>query len=757
MQANDANELRVGAPPQAAAGPRAVAEAMRQVMAVMPPSRALPLLMRVNQSHGFDCPGCAWPEPSQPSRAEFCENGAKALAAEATTHTVDAEFFARHSVADLLERSDHWLGSRGRLARPMFRREGATNFEPIEWHAAFALVAERLRALPSPDAAAFYTSGRTSNEAAFLYQFFARRLGTNNLPDCSDLCHESSGMALTAALGVSKGSVTHDDFAKADLIVVVGQNPGTNHPRMLSTLRDAVRAGAQLVSVNPLPEVALARFRDPQAVSGWLGSGDALASTHLPVRLGGDQALFAAVTEWLLAQDLIDHEFVAGHTQGFQEMRAQRLKVDWEETEAATGLDRTQIESFAQLIGRSQSIIVCWAVGLTQHVHAVDTIREVVNVLLLRGSIGRPGAGVCPVRGHSNVQGDRTMGIAEKMPDDWLDRLGMQFGFDPPRERGLDVLATIAAMQQGDVRVLVALGGNFARATPDTRVTEAALASLDLCVNVATTLNRTHLVAGRESLILPCLGRTDLDLQNGRPQAVTVEDSMGMVHASVGGLAPVSPYLRSEVAIVAGLGEACLPEAGVDWREMSENYSLIRDRIAAVVPGFERFNDRIRVPGGFALPHPVRDSCTFPTASGRAEFAFGPVSAPVVAPGRLLLQTLRSHDQFNTTVYGLDDRYRGIHGGRNVVFVNAQDRDELGLREGQLVDVIGEWHDGERRMSGVRLVTYAIARGCAAAYFPEANVLLPLDHKARGSNTPAAKSIVVRLEAAGSIPGTVLP
>ncbi|WP_234401890.1 FdhF/YdeP family oxidoreductase, partial [Thermobifida halotolerans] len=646
----------------------------------------------------------------------------------------------------------------GGLPQPMFLDAGASHYVPVSWERAFDLVAEELGALDSPDGAVFYTSGRTSNEAAFLYQLFARRFGTNNLPDCSNMCHESSGFALTETLGVGKGSVLLEDLYRADLIIVAGQNPGTNHPRMLTALERAKRGGARIVTVNPLPEAGLQQFKNPQTARGLAGGGTRLTDLFLQIRLGGDLALFRAWNRMLLEADrarpgsALDRDFVAEHTHGFEEFAEELCSADdaafWADVERATGLPREQIDEALAMILASRRIVVCWAMGLTQHRHSVPTIREIVNFLLLRGNVGRPGAGVCPVRGHSNVQGDRTMGIVERPTEEFLDALGAEFGFAPPREHGHDTVRAIRAMRDGKVGVFFAMGGNFVSASPDTLATEDAMRRCRLTVHVSTKLNRSHVVTGARALILPALGRTDRDRTGGVEQFVTVEDSMGMVHASRGSVRPLSDQMRSEVAIVAGLARRVLgAHDPVPWEDFTRDYDLIRDRIERVVPGFDDFNARARRPGGFALPHAPRDDRRFPTATGKANFTVNPMTAPEVPQGRLLLQTLRSHDQFNTTVYGLDDRYRGVRGGRRVVLVNPDDAARLGLADGSYTDIVSEWSDGvERRAAHYLVVHYPTARGCAAAYYPETNVLVPLDSTAEVSNTPTSKSVVVRFE-----------
>ena len=746
--------ITVHQPESVAVGRVAVQVSLKRAISEMGVARGARALTAMNQVGGFDCPSCAWPDPQagHRSHAEFCENGAKAVSWEATRDRVGRTFFAAHSIDELRAQSDHELERNGRLTEPMYLAPGATHYEPISWDDALALCAARLKAMPSANRAAFYTSGRASNEAAFVFQLLARRLGTNNLPDCSNMCHESSGTALTETIGVGKGTVNLDDITDhADLIVIVGQNPGTNHPRMLSALEAAKRRGARIVSANPLPEAGLVRFKNPQKARGLIGRGTALTDRFLSVRVNGDLAMFAGVNKVLLEREerapgtVFDHTFIDAYCDGFEEACQGWRELEWPAIEAASGLSRREIEAFAGDVMAAKSVIVCWAMGITQHRNAVATIREIVNFLLLRGNIGRPGAGPSPIRGHSNVQGDRTMGIWEKMPDSFLDRLRDEFGFEPPREHGFDTVDTIRAMRDGRIDVFIALGGNFVAATPDTAVTEAAMARCRLTVHVATKLNRSHLVHGEEALILPCLGRTERDHQVSGEQFVTVEDSMSMVHESRGRLEPGSPHLRSEVSIVTGLGEALFGE-DLGWRAMASDYRVIRRHIEHVVPGFENFEERVATPGGFVLPRGPHDSRTFDTATGNARFTRNPLDAIEVPEGHLILQTVRSHDQFNTTVYGLNDRYRGIEGGRRVVFVNEADLAEHGFHDGDQVDIVSVYSDGERRASAFRAVAYPTPRGCAAAYFPEANVLVPLDSTAIGSNTPTSKSIIIRLE-----------
>lgn len=749
----DETDLHVEGPHDHAAGLPAVTVAMKRALSHMGPSRTARTLLRLNQADGFDCMSCAWPDPDPEHRhrAEFCENGAKAVAEEATKARATPEFFARHSISDLLQQTDHWLGQQGRLTHPMVKRPGSEHYEPIEWDDAFALVGDHLRQLASPDEALFYTSGRASNEAAFVYQLFARELGTNNLPDCSNMCHESSGVAMIDTIGIGKGSVSLEDLYRADLIVLAGQNPGTNHPRMLSALEVAKRRGARIISINPLREAGLVNFRNPQYPRGVVGRGTDLSDLHLQIRLNGDLALFQAIGSLLVEWDAVDTDFVSACTEGFAEWRDHVLGVDWDQVLAATGLSREQITETARMIADSDATIYCWAMGLTQHRNSVATIKEVVNLALARGDIGKPGAGLCPVRGHSNVQGDRTMGIWEKPPPAFLDALEAAYGITAPRHHGHDVVESIHAMLEAKAAVFVALGGNFLHAAPDTALTAAALEKTALTVQISTKLNRSHLITGRTALILPTLGRTERDDQATGPQFITVEDSMSVVHASRGRLDPASEHLRSEVAIVTGIAEAALGDRSVvDWAALRSDYRLIRAGIERVVPGFDDFERRVLERSGFVLPHPPRDTRTFHTPSGRAQFTASPIETIEVPPGHLVLQTLRSHDQFNTTIYGLSDRYRGIEGGRLVVMLNRRDLKAMGLREGDRVDIVSCWEDGrDRRVRNFRVVEYDTPVGTAAAYYPETNPLVPLGSAAEGSNTPTSKSVVVRLEPVG--------
>ena len=720
----------------------------------MGPRRAIKALRVINQPRGYDCPGCAWPEPPPHQRhtVEFCESGAKAVAEEATRARIDASFFARHSLDDLRSRSDYWLGRQGRLTTPMIKRPQDSHYQPIGWTEAFAEIAGQLKGLADPNGAVFYTSGRTSNEAAFLYQLMVRCYGTNNLPDCSNMCHEPTSFALGSSIGIGKGSVRIDDFVKADVIVLVGQNPGSNHPRMLTTLEQAKHAGAKIIAINPLPEAGLLRFNNPQRLSGVLGHGTEIADIHLPIRLGMDQALFKLWNTQLIRREeqrkgTIDTDFIQRFTSGFERYKEHLDDVDEAALFAATGLDPAQVAAAFEVVAGARRMIVCWAMGITQHINAMETINEMTNLILLGGHIGRPGAGLCPIRGHSNVQGDRTMGIFERPEPALLDALEAEFEVVMPRTDGLDTVDAVRALSVGRARIMIGLGGNFVRATPDTNFTEPALAGTQLTVQISTKLNRSHLVGGETAIILPTLGRSDIDLSTDGEQFVTVEDSMGLVHSSQGTLDPPSSLVRSEVAIVCDLATSLFAvDHAVPWQTFRTNNDHIRDRIARVIPGFEGFNERVRIPGGFELPHPPRDDRTFPTDDGRAHFSVTTVHDHQPAPGSLMLQTLRSHDQYNTTIYGHDDRYRGLSGDRHIVMVNPLDIAQLGFVEGDSVDIISLLSGADRRVENYRIVAYPTPVGAAAAYYPETNVLIALDHHGPAAQTPAAKSIPVRLQ-----------
>jgi len=746
---------KTSAPATAAGGVPSVIAAVKASFGQMGPLRTLKTLASVNQSSGFDCPGCAWPEPDgERSHAEFCENGAKHVADEATTKLLTPEFFRRWSVTALSQQSDYWLGKQGRLTEPLILRAGTDHYVPIGWNGAFSLIGAELKALASPDEAVFYTSGRTSNEAAFLYQLFVRQFGTNNLPDCSNMCHESSGTALNETIGVGKGTVSLDDFQLAEAIFVSGQNPGTNHPRMLAALERAKQNGCRIVHINPLPEAGMIRFKHPQAVLGWLGGGTALADLFLQVRINGDVALLKGIMKAVVAEEgqrqgeVLDWKFIGNRTTGFGDFRSALETESWDDILEQSGVSRDKIAEAAKIFIDSQRTIFCWAMGLTQHKNAVANIQEIVNLMLLRGQLGKPGAGLCPVRGHSNVQGDRTMGIWERPSEAFLNSLATTFDFQPPRKHGFDTVQAIQAMHEGRAKVFFALGGNFLSATPDTEYTAEALRRCRLTVQVSTKLNRAHLITGTQALILPCLGRTEIDRQQSGPQFVSTENSMAVVQASRGMLEPASKQLRSEPAIVAELARATLDsESTVNWEELVADYDRIRDLISRVVPGFHDYNNRIRQPRGFQLPNPIRE-LEFRTPSGRAVFTVHPLPKIELKPGQFLMMTIRSHDQFNTSIYGLDDRYRGIRGGRRVVLLNRDDIQASGLAEGQIVDLISHFENEERFGRRFMVVGYDIPPRCAATYFPEANVLVPLRSVAEKSNTPTSKSVVISIKPA---------
>jgi molybdopterin-dependent oxidoreductase alpha subunit len=738
--------------PDSAAGIPAVVEVVRQIVGKTGLGKGIKGLLKMNQPGGFDCPGCAWPEAEHAKKADFCENGAKAFADEATNKRITAKFFEQHSLTDLAGRSGQWLNEQGRLTQPMVKKPGQDHYIPLTWFSAYGMIARELNGLESPDEAAFYTSGRTSNEAAYLWQLFVRCYGTNNMPDCSNLCHESSGTALTEVIGSGKGTVRLSDFEQAEAIFIFGQNPGSNHPRMLATLEKAKQQGATIVSVNPLNETGLRNFRDPQTIAGWMGKGTDLADLHVPVRINGDVAFLKGLCRAMLEAEskkpgsVLDREFIKQHTASFKEFVADIQQTGWDEIVAGSGVPEELIRQAAQIAVQANSTICCWAMGLTQHKNAVANIQEIVNFLLLRGNFGRPGTGVCPVRGHSNVQGDRTMGIWEKPPADLLARLGERYKFEPPAADGFDTVDTIKAMADGQVKALLALGGNFMAATPDSEFTAAAIRNCKLTVQVSTKLNQSHTITGETAIILPVLGRTEVDEQEEGKQFVTVENSMGVVSMSRGHLPPASRHLKSEVRLIAELADTVLGGRGkVRWLEFADDYFLIRDEIEQIIPGFEEFNDRLIEEGSLELPHAVRDELRFDNAAGKGVFTVHGIKPPQVTEGQYLMMTIRSHDQFNTTVYSQNDRYRGISGSRMVVFMHPDDMAKAGLSDNQTISITSH-HDGEERsMEGFCVVPFAIPLGCVATYYPETNPLIPVKHVAEGSNTPAYKSVVVSI------------
>ena len=737
--------------PSSAVGYTAVKSAITHIKEEVGLVKGVGLLAKLNQKNGFDCPGCAWPDPDEKRAflAEYCENGAKAVAEEATKNRVSPLFFASHAISKLSELSDYEIGKKGRITHPVVVYEGSDHYEEISWDDAFNLIGKELKSLPSPDEAIFYTSGRTSNEAAFLYQLFVRKLGTNNLPDCSNMCHESSGAALTETLGIAKGSVTLDDFNHAELVIVMGQNPGTNHPRMLTALGETKKRGGKIITINPLPEVGLMRYNDPQNPIKWMGKGQKLTDVFLQVRINGDVALLKIILKllWQKEQEtpgaIFDHEFIKTHTTGYEDLIKDIETYAIEKLIPQTGIDIKIIEEAATLIAQKKKIIICWAMGLTQHKNSVDNIRELVNLLLLKGSIGKEGAGTCPVRGHSNVQGDRTMGIWEKPKEAFLDRLEKEFTFKAPRKHGYDVVDAIEAMHQKKARVFIGMGGNFLSATPDTEYTARALQNCDLTVHVSTKLNRSHLIHGKKALILPCLGRSEKDAQESGVQFVSVENSMGVVHASSGHLAPLSKSLLSEPAIVAGMAKASLSNTTLDWFELIKDYDRIRDKIEATIPGFDNYNNRVREKGGFYLSNTARNKDFSSTQTGKANFTINTISDIVLQKNQFIMMTIRTHDQYNTTIYGLDDRYRGVINERRVIFMNPTDMKEQGLEKLDTVDLISHFNQEERIAKSFLVIPYSIPKQCTATYFPEANVLVPLQSKARISNTPTSKTIII--------------
>ncbi|SOE92197.1 oxidoreductase alpha (molybdopterin) subunit [Burkholderia sp. D7] len=732
---------------------RATAQAVRTQMESV---RAPITLLRTNQPDGFDCPGCAWPDKEHKSTFQFCENGAKAVTWEATTKRVTPEFFENNTVSSLLQRSDFELEDLGRLTHPLVYDRATDKFRAVAWEDAFARIGEVLRGLSSPDEAEFYTSGRASNEAAYLFQLLAREYGTNNFPDCSNMCHEPTSVGLPRSIGIGKGTVSLDDFDATELIISIGHNPGTNHPRMMGTLHECSRRNVPIIVFNPLRERALERFADPQSVIEMATFGSTrIASTYFQVDAGGDAAALKGIMKALLTMDaeqgntVLDHEFIARHTQGFEPFAADLEATTWDDIETASGLSREDLEEVAIAYAKSNATIVTYGMGITQHNKGTANVRLIADLLLLRGNIGKPGAGICPLRGHSNVQGNRTVGITEKPSATFLKQIEDVLGFKPPAAHGHDAVQAMQAMIAGTAKVLICLGGNFAVALPDSEQSFPAMGKLDLSVHLGTKLNRSHLLVAKETYVLPVLGRTELDLQATGRQSITVEDSMSMVHASSGKLTPASEHLRSEPAIVAGIATATLPDSKVAWKELIADYDKIRDLIEQTVPGFEAFNARIRTPGGFRMPLPPTER-VWPTPSGKAMFSvYGGVreDADVLGAENVLrLITLRSHDQYNTTIYALDDRYRGVFGRRDVLFMNEDDLAEQGLEHGDLVDIETITSSGRQmRLKNITAIAYNIAKGSVGAYYPEANVLVPLDFIDKDSGTPSYKSVPVHV------------
>ncbi|TXB66073.1 FdhF/YdeP family oxidoreductase [Vicingus serpentipes] len=748
----DFSNLKLTERKEKAVGIPAIISSMKHISQELGIWQGIKVLNKMNQKDGFDCPGCAWPDPDgkRSSLGEYCENGVKAIAEEATTKKVDPNFFKKYSVEELSTWTDYKIGKAGRITEPMFLKEGSSHYEPISWDEAFKIIGNKLNSLNSPNEACFYTSGRTSNEAAYMYQLFARQFGTNNLPDCSNMCHESSGAGLSQTVGIGKGSVTLEDLHIAEVIVVMGQNPGTNHPRMLGALEKCKQNGGKIVSVNPIPEAGSNVFIDPQNPLSIIKGGEQLTDIYLQVKINGDVALLKATLFLMYQQEqknpgsVFDLEFINEFTEDYDSFLADLKNIDYNEAVAESGIPEEKIKQFAQLLIENKKIIICWAMGLTQHENGVNNIREVVNILLAKGSIGKPGAGTCPVRGHSNVQGDRTMGIWEKPKEDFLAAMDQHFNIKTPREHGYDAVESIEAMNQGKIKLFMALGGNFISATPDSDFTGKAVQNCDLTVQVSTKLNRSHLVTGNEALILPCISRSETDIQKSGKQFLTVENSMGVVHRSKGSFNPASPHLLSEHAIIGGIASATFNNSSINWQYMVDDYSEVRDHIAATIAGFDNFNEKVKNPAGFYLPNGARNR-KFTTENGKAKFTINPIPKRKVADGNFIMMTIRTHDQYNTTIYGMNDRYRGIINERRVVLMNKQDMKAKGLKQLQQVDLKSVFKNEERIAHNFKIIEYNIAKGCIATYFPETNVLVPIKSVAKTSNTPVSKFIEVEI------------
>ncbi|MEO6523200.1 MAG: FdhF/YdeP family oxidoreductase [Mucilaginibacter sp.] len=753
------SRLKVSEPKTWAAGIPAVAAAMKDVLSETGPVRGMHALFHMNKKDGFDCSSCAWPDPDDDRSpfAEYCENGAKALAEEATTKKLTAEFFAQNSVADLSALNDMEIGKKGRIAQPVYLPKGATHYQPISWDEAFKKIGDALNALQSPNEATFYTSGRTGNEASFVYQLFTKEYGTNNMPDCSNMCHESTGTGLSESIGIGKGTVTLNDFYDTDVIIIMGQNPGTNHPRMLTALQKAKEKGSKIIAVNPLREAGLMGFKNPQTVTGVLGFTTQLADLYLQVKINGDMALIKAIELLLLEAEnsepgtVFDQQFIKDKTTGYTGFVDHLSQYKLNDLAAAAGVPAEQIREAADMLKHKSKIIICWAMGVTQQKNGVDTIKEITNLILLKGSIGKAGAGLCPVRGHSNVQGNRTMLIFDKPNEKQLNKIKEVYGFEPPRRHGYDVVESIKAMHAGKIKVFVSMGGNFLSATPDTNFTADAMRKLKLSVHISTKLNRGHLVNGEESIILPCLARSDKDMINGKEQFVSCENSMGVVQMSKGVLQPISDDLLSEVAIVCRMAKATLAERSVvDWDKFAAGYDTIRDDIEKVVPGFNSYNDRVRLPGGFYIPNAPREGkFELPDGSKFAKFNVAELPEHKLADDEYMMASIRSHDQFNTTIYGMEDRYRGIHNERRVIFMNAKDIAKAGLKAGDKVDLFNYTDDIERAARLFIIVPYDIPERCTATYYPETNVLVPINSVALKSNTPTSKLVIIKIKRHG--------
>ncbi|TDS19091.1 molybdopterin-dependent oxidoreductase alpha subunit [Maribacter caenipelagi] len=734
-----------------AAGYLGVREALKHTFKEMGVLRSMRTLLSMNQKDGFDCPSCAWPDPEHPSPvAEYCENGAKALGDEATTEKIDASFFQKNSVEELSQLTDYELNKFGRLVEPLILKPGSVHYEPISWQDAFDLIASELKKLNNPDEAIFYTSGRSSNEAAFLYGMFARAIGTNNLPDCSNMCHESSGVALGETLGIGKGSTTLEDLYEAEVILIAGQNPGTNHPRMLSALEKCKQNGGKVISINPLEESGLVNFKNPQHIGGWIGGGEDMADIHLPVNINQDIPLVKLILKKLVAleeesKNVFDHEFIEKYTNGYESLISDLKNYSSEELLAQTGVSEDKINETVSLLANKSKIIVCWAMGLTQHKNGVENIREFINLLLLKGAIGKPNAGTCPVRGHSNVQGDRSVGIQHFVDKAMNERIKEHLGFNPPEHEGVDVVGTLKAMYEGKAKVFMCLGGNFLMAASDTEYTAKGIQNCDLTVQVSTKLNRTHLITGKTALILPTIGRSEKDMKDGKPRHFTVENSMGRVKRSKGILKPASDTIMSEPEIIANMGHAFFGEGhSMNWKSLGNDYELIRTQIDQVAKGFSKTEER-SVCAGYYLPNNVRDLDFSMLPNGKAQFSINKLPEHKLAKDEYMLMTIRSHDQFNTTIYGLNDRYRGVYNARRVIFMNINDMKAIGLKKFDVVDITSTYDEQIRTAHNFKIVPYNIPSGNLGSYFPETNVLVPFNHFADRSKTPISKSVKVRL------------
>lgn len=745
------SDLKITDAKTSAVGIPAITSSIKHIASEMGMAKGLKLLNKMNQQDGFDCPGCAWPDPKKPSAlGEYCENGAKAIAEEATDKRITSDFLSKHSVEELSNQTDYYIGKLGRLTEPMFLAKDSSHYQPISWDDAFTKIGNKLSSLNSPKEAAFYTSGRTSNEAAYMYQLMVRQFGTNNLPDCSNMCHESSGSGLSATVGIGKGSVTLEDMYEAELIVVMGQNPGTNHPRMLAALEQCKKNGGTIVTINPLDEAGTNTFIDPQSPLAMLKGGTKLEDLFLQVKINGDVALLKAAMILMLEEEeknpnsVFDHEFIQQYCDNYEELITHLKASDYNEAIKDSGVSENKVKEFVQLLITKKKTIICWAMGITQHKNGVDNVQEIVNLLLLKGSIGKPGAGTCPVRGHSNVQGDRTMGIWEKPKEAFLKKLDTHFKFNAPREHGYDVVEAIKAMDEEKLKVFIGLGGNFISATPDSQLTGESIQKCDLTVQISTKLNRGHLITGQEAIILPCISRSETDIQKSGKQFITVENSMGVVHKSTGSLKPASSNLKSEHAIIAGIAKATLKNNTTDWDNMINNYDVIRDHIEATIDGFDNFNKRVRVGGGFSLPNGSRIRA-FTTPNGKAQFTINSLPKESIKEGNFIMMTIRTHDQYNTTIYGMDDRYRGISDERRVILMNPSDMKKKGYQQEQIVHLTSHFKGEERKANNFKVVSYNIPEGCIASYFPETNVLVPLNSKAKKSNTPASKFVEVSI------------